>query len=194
MYDCDRCLRAGGGGLVCAFFVFLPPAGRLCRGDRRCSGGLFLFVRIYLSVSLSRCLLVCGFIALSLFLSLPSTLLPLLNAAAAAAVAVHFTVSLLHKHTRTKADSSANLRRLLAVVLAVGNLLNEGTGSGDAKAITLESLLKITTVRCAGQTWLNMAKHVLNIAKNGETLLVRSVPANRATCFAATTDDKTGVR
>ncbi|CAN0522756.1 unnamed protein product, partial [Ectocarpus sp. 8 AP-2014] len=42
---------------------------------------------------------------------------------------------------------SAKLKRLLAVVLAVGNFLNEGTGSGDAKAITLESLLKITTVR-----------------------------------------------
>lgn len=34
------------------------------------------------------------------------------------------------------------------MVLAVGNLLNEGTGSGGAKAITLDSLLKLTTVRC----------------------------------------------
>lgn len=46
--------------------------------------------------------------------------------------------------------NSAKLKRLLAVVLAVGNFLNEGTGSGDAKAITLESLLKITTVRSVG--------------------------------------------
>ncbi|CAM9600608.1 unnamed protein product, partial [Ectocarpus sp. 8 AP-2014] len=46
----------------------------------------------------------------------------------------------------SQVTDSAKLKRLLAVVLAVGNFLNEGTGSGDAKAITLESLLKITTV------------------------------------------------
>lgn len=46
-------------------------------------------------------------------------------------------------------EDSAKLKRLLAVVLAVGNFLNEGTFSGAAEAITLESLLKLETVRCA---------------------------------------------
>ncbi|CAN0455749.1 unnamed protein product, partial [Laminaria digitata] len=43
---------------------------------------------------------------------------------------------------------SSRLKRLLAVVLAVGNFLNEGTGSGSAKAFTLDSVLKLTTVKC----------------------------------------------
>lgn len=48
--------------------------------------------------------------------------------------------------------SSAKLKRLLAVVLAVGNFLNEGTRSGGANAITLDSLLKLPTVRCANES------------------------------------------
>ncbi|CAN0293003.1 unnamed protein product, partial [Hapterophycus canaliculatus] len=47
----------------------------------------------------------------------------------------------------SQVTDSAKLKRLLAVVLAVGNFLNEGTSKGDAKAITLDSLLKLPTVR-----------------------------------------------
>lgn len=42
---------------------------------------------------------------------------------------------------------SAKLKRLLAVVLAVGNFQNERTNSEPAVAFTLDSLLKLVTVR-----------------------------------------------
>ena len=42
---------------------------------------------------------------------------------------------------------SERLKRLIAVVLAMGNNLNEGTRNGDAKAIKLASLLKLDTVK-----------------------------------------------
>ncbi|CAN0408951.1 unnamed protein product, partial [Ascophyllum nodosum] len=42
---------------------------------------------------------------------------------------------------------SDRLKRLIAVVLAMGNYLNEGTRNGDAKAIKLASLLKLDTVK-----------------------------------------------
>eukprot|EP00903_Cladosiphon_okamuranus_P008076 g7790.t1 len=42
---------------------------------------------------------------------------------------------------------SDRLKRLIEVVLAMGNYLNEGTRNGDAKAIKLASLLKLETVK-----------------------------------------------
>lgn len=42
---------------------------------------------------------------------------------------------------------SPRLKRLIEVVLAMGNYLNEGTRNGDAKAIKLASLLKLDTVK-----------------------------------------------
>ncbi|CAN0441866.1 unnamed protein product [Hapterophycus canaliculatus] len=42
---------------------------------------------------------------------------------------------------------SPRLKRLIEVVLAMGNYLNEGTRNGEAKAIKLASLLKLNTVK-----------------------------------------------
>lgn len=42
---------------------------------------------------------------------------------------------------------SPRLKRLIEVVLAMGNYLNEGTRNGEAKAIKLASLLKLDTVK-----------------------------------------------
>eukprot|EP00904_Undaria_pinnatifida_P009474 jgi/Undpi1/5657/HiC_scaffold_2.g00931.m1 len=42
---------------------------------------------------------------------------------------------------------SKRLKRLIEVVLAMGNYLNEGTRNGEAKAIKLASLLKLDTVK-----------------------------------------------
>lgn len=42
---------------------------------------------------------------------------------------------------------SEKLKRLITVVLAMGNYLNEGTRNGEAKAIKLASLLKLNTVK-----------------------------------------------
>lgn len=39
------------------------------------------------------------------------------------------------------------LKRLIEVVLAMGNYLNEGTTRGEAKAITLESIVKLDRVK-----------------------------------------------
>ncbi|CAM9736463.1 unnamed protein product [Ectocarpus fasciculatus] len=78
----------------------------------------------------------------------------------------------------SQVTNSAKLKRLLAVVLAVGNFLNEGTGSGDAKAITLESLLKITTVRrttkrsFAGGGDDNLAHSIMEWAAKSEPSLL----------------------
>ncbi|CBN78210.1 conserved unknown protein [Ectocarpus siliculosus] len=78
----------------------------------------------------------------------------------------------------SQVTDSAKLKRLLAVVLAVGNFLNEGTGSGDAKAITLESLLKITTVRrttkrpFAGGGDDNLAHSIMEWAAKSEPSLL----------------------
>lgn len=55
--------------------------------------------------------------------------------------------SLPLSYTSIKVVNSAKLKRLLAVVLAIGNFLNEDGHNGNADAITLESLLKLPTVR-----------------------------------------------
>ena len=46
-----------------------------------------------------------------------------------------------------EAVDSERLKRLIAVVLKMGNYLNEGTRNGNAKAIKLASLLKLDTVK-----------------------------------------------
>ena len=69
--------------------------------------------------------------------------------------------------------SSSRLKRFLAVVLAVGNFLNEGTGSGGAKAITLDSVLNLVNVRCvrsicneaSGSTGIGMPDATLHAVK-----------------------------
>jgi len=51
--------------------------------------------------------------------------------------------------------TSASLRRLVAVVLAVGNAVNQGTARGGAVGFRLESLLKLRSTRAAdGRTTL----------------------------------------
>ncbi|CAM9538856.1 unnamed protein product [Scytosiphon promiscuus] len=78
----------------------------------------------------------------------------------------------------SEVTSSAKLKRLLAVVLAVGNFLNEGTGRGGAKAITLDSLLKLPTVRrtnkraLAGQGDDNLAHMIMEWAEKAEPSLL----------------------
>ncbi|CAB1097569.1 unnamed protein product [Ectocarpus sp. CCAP 1310/34] len=78
----------------------------------------------------------------------------------------------------SQVTNSAKLKRLLAVVLAVGNFLNEGSSNGDAKAITLESLLKITTVRrttkrpFAGGGDDNLAHSIMEWAAKSEPSLL----------------------
>lgn len=42
---------------------------------------------------------------------------------------------------------SHRLKRLIEVVLAMGNYLNEGTRNGEARAIKLASMLKLDTVK-----------------------------------------------
>ncbi|CAN0309547.1 unnamed protein product [Discosporangium mesarthrocarpum] len=42
---------------------------------------------------------------------------------------------------------SPRLKRIIEVVLAMGNYLNEGTRNGEARAIKLDSLLKLNTVK-----------------------------------------------
>lgn len=44
-------------------------------------------------------------------------------------------------------NDSPRLKRLIEVVLAMGNYLNEGTRNGNAHAIKLSSLLKLDTVK-----------------------------------------------
>lgn len=44
-------------------------------------------------------------------------------------------------------NDSPRLKRLIEVVLAMGNYLNEGTRNGNAQAIKLSSLLKLDTVK-----------------------------------------------
>ncbi|CAM9121700.1 unnamed protein product, partial [Choristocarpus tenellus] len=46
---------------------------------------------------------------------------------------------------------SPKLKRIIEVVLAIGNFLNEGTRNGDARAIKLDSLLKLNTVKTTDQ-------------------------------------------
>lgn len=49
--------------------------------------------------------------------------------------------------TCSQLRSSARLRRVLATLLAAGNLLNAGTHRGNAQALKLESLLKVGDVK-----------------------------------------------
>lgn len=48
---------------------------------------------------------------------------------------------------RMEVVDSPRLKRLIEVVLAMGNYLNEGTRNGEARAIKLSSLLKLETVK-----------------------------------------------
>lgn len=48
---------------------------------------------------------------------------------------------------RIEVVDSPRLKRLIEVVLAMGNYLNEGTRQGEARAIKLASLLKLDTVK-----------------------------------------------
>lgn len=48
---------------------------------------------------------------------------------------------------RTEVVQSTRLKRLIEVVLAYGNYLNEGTRNGEARGIKLSSLLKLDTVK-----------------------------------------------
>jgi hypothetical protein len=52
-----------------------------------------------------------------------------------------------------QAAKSTNLARLLAEVLAVGNVMNQGTSKGGAKGITVDSLLKLTQTKSVCKTF-----------------------------------------
>jgi len=48
-----------------------------------------------------------------------------------------------------KAMSSEALQRMLETILAIGNIMNEGTTKGEAQGFTLDSLLKLTQTKSA---------------------------------------------
>jgi len=56
------------------------------------------------------------------------------------------------RQSSLQATKSTKLARLLAEVLAVGNVMNQGTSKGGAKGITVESLLKLTQTKSVCKT------------------------------------------
>lgn len=62
---------------------------------------------------------------------------------------------------------SRRLRHVLATILAAGNALNSGTARGNAKALKLETLLKLADVKAVGGAGVR-AKPAPNGKENGE--------------------------